>query len=133
MPIYCRITDQFLLEKISEFEIDEMIFSQVREMNLCFHEFAEEKMKKAIMKREDHSFAIAYELLKSEKDRKIYAECHEELHSPGNAIFEKIPNNFTEAPKIIEEDTRFIYGHIVKMPIKPLIERVLQVLSFSSI
>ena len=43
-------------------------------MNLCFNEFSDEKMKKTIMKREDHSFAIAYELLKSEKDRKIYAE-----------------------------------------------------------
>lgn len=85
------------------------------------------------MKREDHSFAIAYELLKSEKDRKIYAEVQQELHTPGNAIFEKIPNFCAEVPKINEEDKRFIYGHMIKMPIKPLIERVLQILSFSSI
>lgn len=34
-------------------------------MNLGFHEFSEEKVKKSITKRDDHSFVIAYELLKS--------------------------------------------------------------------
>ena len=61
-------------------------------MNLAFHEFSEEKVKKSIIKRDDHSFVIAYELLKSEKDRKLYAEVQEDLHKPGNAIFSNVPN-----------------------------------------
>ena len=69
-------------------------------MNLCFNGFSEEKMKKTIMKREDHSFAITYELLKTEKERKIYAEVHQDLGDPGNSIFEKIPNFLTQPETI---------------------------------
>ncbi len=37
-------------------------------------EYSEEKVIKSIKKREDESFVIAYELLKDDKDRKVFAE-----------------------------------------------------------
>lgn len=47
---------------------------------------------KVILKRDDVSFAIAYELLKSEKDRRLYSEKRNILEEEGNTIFKKIDN-----------------------------------------
>jgi hypothetical protein len=43
-------------------------------MGLNFHEYSKELAIKSIKKRDDESFVIAYELLKDEKDRKLFAE-----------------------------------------------------------
>ena len=57
-----------------------------------FNDYTEEKVIKVILKRDDVSFAIAYELLKSEKDRKYYSENRYILEDGGHTIFKKIDN-----------------------------------------
>jgi hypothetical protein len=50
------------------------VFEEVKRMNFeNLMEYSEEKVIKSIKKREDESFVIAYELLKDEKDRKVFA------------------------------------------------------------
>ena len=74
IPLYMRIPDQFIIERECEPEIDEEVLQRMKMLDLTFHDYSEDKIRKSILKRDDESFAIAYELLKSEKDRKIYAE-----------------------------------------------------------
>ena len=42
-------------------------------MDFNFQNYSKEMTIKSIKKREDESFVIAYELLKDEKDRKLFA------------------------------------------------------------
>lgn len=54
--------------------MDEEVLERVLTMPLNFHEYTQDKIRKAIMKRDDESFVIAYELIKSDNDRRQYAE-----------------------------------------------------------
>lgn len=92
LPIYEKITDQFLIEKSHEPVLDEGIFQRIRRMNINFCQFPEETIKKSIIKREDHSFVIAYELLKTDHDRKVYVQEQANMNDIGNGIFTKIAN-----------------------------------------
>ena len=85
-------------------------------------------MIKSIKKRDDESFVIAYELLKDEKDRKLFAEdsINEIENEIKNSIFEQVENTIMAVDNLNPKS--YIYGKSYDKPAKPLVEVVLQVL-----
>lgn len=85
-------------------------------------------MIKSIKKREDESFVIAYELLKDDKDRKVFAEenVFKEVE-PAISIFEQVENIVVPIPGGNTEKN-YIYGRVYEKQAKALAETLLQVL-----
>jgi serine/threonine protein kinase len=111
VPIYMKLTNPLIIYKDDEPEIDNQILTQVKELNLNFNGYTEEKISKVILKRDDISFAVAYELLKSEKDRKLSSETQvapEEEHS----IFKNLRNTALSEypPPMNPMQDKFDYG-----------------------
>jgi len=82
-------------------------------------EYSEEKVIKSIKKREDESFVIAYELLKDEKDRKLFAEENVNFKENENviSIFEQVENIVVPIPKG-NCDKNYVYGKTYEKPPK---------------
>ena len=78
------------------------------------------------MKRDDESFAITYELLKSEKDRKFYVK-NRELDELRNSIFKPVANQKPKGrPQIVDiEENQYKYGKSYKIDLKKIYDRLI--------
>lgn len=97
--------------------------------DISFHGYTEQKIRKAILKRDDESFAIAYELLKSDKDRKFYVK-NRDLEYCKNSIFSPLQNIYVRnSPPVIQvEDREFKYGKFYEKNLKQLYDALLKTL-----
>jgi hypothetical protein len=87
-----------------------------------------------ILKRDDVSFAIAYELLKSEKDKKQYSENRLPTEE-GHTIFKNIKNStLAEFPPPIDPaQEKFDYGKYYEKNPRFLAEKILSILKLLEI